>query len=84
VYVLIQKLIRVVEEAAEPRPSRFDPRARLEQELQRLLIETPDDALPEALRAALRSGAVVGPHAEDWLPHLRAWLDAECRRTQGD
>jgi hypothetical protein len=81
VYVVIQKIIRMAEEAAASRPPRFDPRPRLAQELQRLLADVSDDALPGHLRSALRTGVVVGPNAADWLPHLRTWLDAECRRT---
>ena len=83
-YVLIQQIIRLAEEAATPRPGRFDPRPRLAGDLQCLLADISDEALPERLRAALRTGVVVGPQAAEWLPHLREWLTDECRRTQGD
>ena len=76
--------MRLAEEAAAPRPPRFDPKPRLLHELQRIVADLPSEAIPEPLREALTSGAVVGPEAAIWLPMLRAWLTAECRRSGGD
>lgn len=80
-YFLIQQIASLVADAAAPRPARFDPRPRLQQDLQRLLVDVPDDDLPAELREALRSGAVVGPYAADWLPKVRDWLTRECARN---
>jgi hypothetical protein len=81
VYFEIQRIAGLIKEAATPRPTRFDPRPRLAQELRRILDSIPSESIPETLRAALLSGEAVGDEADHWLPHVRRWLADECART---
>lgn len=80
-YFEIQRILSLVSEAAAPRPSRFDPLPRLAHELRRLLAVVPESAIPEDLRAAVLSGAIVGDAAAEWLPRVRQWLADECARS---
>jgi hypothetical protein len=80
-YFEIQRICSLVAEAASPHQVGFDPEFRLRQELKRVLRDVPDHGIPEDLRDAVVSGAVVGPAAASWLPVIRTWLETECNRT---
>lgn len=80
-YFEIQRIAGLVQEAANPRPARFDPRPRLAQELRRIAASLPPEAIPEALRTVLLTGEAVGPEAGRWLPVVQTWLADECART---
>jgi hypothetical protein len=81
VYFEIQRIAGLIQEAATPRPTRFDPRPRLAQELRRILDSIPPESIPADIRAALLSGEAVGDEAGRWLPQIRQWLADECART---
>lgn len=74
-------MVALVAEAAAPHRPGFDPSERLGVELRRVLADLPSAKVPEELRAALTSGAAVGPEAAQWLPRLRQWLADECARS---
>ncbi len=80
-YFHIQRIAGLVQEAANPRPARFDPRPRLAQELRRLLDSIPPESIPADIRAALLTGEALGDEAGHWLPQVRQWLADECART---
>lgn len=77
-YFTVQRVVALVAEAAAPRRPGFDPSERLNFELRRVLADLPAARVPDELRAALDSGAAVGPEAAQWLPRLRQWLADEC------